>query len=70
MTEQINPTPEMTQEAPKKNRTWLVILLIVIAILLCCCVVVVISTFVFGGTFATEVWEQVQATLTAMPATY
>ena len=66
MTEQVNPTLETAEEAPKKKKTWLIIL-IIIAILLCCCVAIVIGTIMLGGPAVTEIWEQVQATLTAQP---
>ncbi len=64
MTEQVNPTPQAVEEAPKKKRVWLIILIIVAVLLLCCVAIGVITMLTVGP----EVWDQVQATLTAMPA--
>ena len=52
------------EEAPKKKRVWLIILIIVAVLLLCCVAIGVITMLTVGP----EVWDQVQATLTAMPA--
>ena len=67
MTEQVNPNPEALEEAPKKKRVWLIILIIV-GVLLLCCVVFGVIGLLFGAPVMSEVFEQVQATLTAMPA--
>ena len=67
MTEQVNPTPEAVEEAPKKKRVWLIVL-IVIGVLLLCCVALGVIGLLFGAPVMGEVFEQVQATLTAMPA--
>lgn len=53
------------EEAPKKKKTWIIILVVVLALILVCCLVVIIGGLALGGPVINEIFEQVQATLTA-----